>query len=129
MQNCLHFNHLKLNSNPPFPFVLSLISINILLGTALFMVFRSHDLQAKKHSFQPLDPDFQPSISPSFILSISQCFIGISFVYAFKITWYLVEKHIYLDAKYWVPYLNFSLFSFPNTIHDTPPGTSPPSAS
>ena len=32
-----------------------------------------------------------------------------------------------LDGKYGLPNLHFSLFSFPKTIHDTPPGTSPPS--
>ena len=30
------------------------------------------------------------------------------------------------DTKEWILILQFPLFSFPNTIHDTPPGTSPP---
>jgi len=39
----------------------------------------------------------------------------------------LQEKKAYIsDGKYSLPNLHFSLFSFPKTIHDTPPGTSPP---
>ena len=39
----------------------------------------------------------------------------------------LEAKKAYIsDGKYSLPNLHFSLFSFPKTIHDTPPGTSPP---